>query len=226
MAVRRINAKIRRLNWGEVRNSLIPADGSEGVPFEVCDASLDDWRRYVESDEAALSSSMMMWCNGKIIIVKVPEAIHGRIVSRLNCAIRDATGTGENDLRSYLATYVSNLDALGKVGRLGLLEPDCSFGPDHTVVGAIKPKGLRWDEFHTLKVEIGVSQTWGRVKDHRSLEFKADAWRQYPGVEYVLCIHASPALDFCGNRLDSVVNDEFEGPRTQPMHRRRLSHSP
>jgi hypothetical protein len=46
MAVRRINATIRRLNWGEVKASLLRDGNDEDtVPLEVCESSLADWNR-------------------------------------------------------------------------------------------------------------------------------------------------------------------------------------
>jgi hypothetical protein len=46
MAVRRINAAIRRLNWGEVKASLLRDDEDRApVPVQVFEASLGDWNR-------------------------------------------------------------------------------------------------------------------------------------------------------------------------------------
>jgi hypothetical protein len=43
-----------------------------------------------------------------------------------------------------------------------------------------------WQDFHTLKVEIGCSHLWGDGK--RSLDWKANRWVAFPGVANVLCI--------------------------------------
>jgi hypothetical protein len=51
MAVRRINAAIRRLIWSEVKASLLRED-IDPAPLEVCETSLDDWNRYVRSEIA------------------------------------------------------------------------------------------------------------------------------------------------------------------------------
>ncbi|EEY62367.1 uncharacterized protein PITG_14795 [Phytophthora infestans T30-4] len=52
----------------------------------------------------------------------------------------------------------------------------------------------------------------------KPLDFKADAWRQCPGVQYVLCIRIGPELNVCQNRLHSIVNRQFEDSRKQPMN--------
>ncbi|KAL4106405.1 hypothetical protein PRIC1_004456 [Phytophthora ramorum] len=77
----------------------------------------------------------------------------------------------------------------------------------------MRPRGFDWDEFQTLKVKVGVHQTWGTDNDGLSLNFKANVWRQYPGVEYVLCVHISPCLEVREYRLDSIVNGELGTPR-------------
>ncbi|KAL4158839.1 hypothetical protein PRNP1_004613 [Phytophthora ramorum] len=82
----------------------------------------------------------------------------------------------------------------------------------------MRPRGFDWDEFQTLKVKVGVHQTWGTDNDGLSLNFKANTRRQYPGVEYVLCVHISPSLEVRAEeyrlyRLDSIVNGELGTPR-------------
>ncbi|KAE9325045.1 hypothetical protein PF008_g16963, partial [Phytophthora fragariae] len=54
--VRRINNAVRSLDWALVKNVLNPPDGSDGVPFELCVATRDDWTRYVQSEQQALES--------------------------------------------------------------------------------------------------------------------------------------------------------------------------
>lgn len=84
-----------------------------------------------------------------------------------------------------------------------LWEPDCSFGPNTNVVGAVLPGGLNWDEFDTVKVEIGVSVGCP------GLNRKAIIWRHYPGVQNIVLVRLSPALRFRQDRLEQRVNDEF-----------------
>ncbi|KAF0691975.1 Aste57867_16881 [Aphanomyces stellatus] len=40
---------------------------------------------------------------------------------------------------------------------------DASFGPSPRVLGAVKPPGFLWNEFHTLKVEVGVARAWPKL---------------------------------------------------------------
>jgi hypothetical protein len=60
-----------------------------------------------------------------------------------------------------------------------------------------------------MKGEIGVSRGWTK------LDCKANEWFTYPGVQYILSIRLSPALQVHQYRLDSVMNGAFEeDPRT------------
>ncbi|KAL3664350.1 hypothetical protein V7S43_010674 [Phytophthora oleae] len=164
---------------------------------------------YVQSEQQALKSRWMIWCEGRIFIVDLAEGLHEKVVVDVNRAMRNATGTGDNNLVSSGAAYIgehrrtlpADVSAL-----LALLEPDCSFGPRENLRGAELPPSFNWWTFHTLKVEVGVFQTWGGPG---GLDFKTDAWRQCPGVEYVLCIHISADLNVCQFRLDSTLNGDM-----------------
>ncbi|KAF4131362.1 hypothetical protein GN958_ATG19472 [Phytophthora infestans] len=54
--------------------------------------------------------------------------------------------------------------------------------------GSVLPPGIPIiDDFRAIKVEIGVSQSWGIT--HGELDHKAiSVWAAMPGVEYVLCV--------------------------------------
>ncbi|KAE9160517.1 hypothetical protein PF004_g31149, partial [Phytophthora fragariae] len=58
------------LDWTLVKNVLNPPDGSDGVPFELCVATRDDWTRYVQSEQQALESRWMAWWDGRVFIVE------------------------------------------------------------------------------------------------------------------------------------------------------------
>ncbi|KAL3664390.1 hypothetical protein V7S43_010713 [Phytophthora oleae] len=118
--------------------------------------------------------------------------------------------TGNNHLAYHGASFIGQTLGANVSALLANLLPDYSFGPRSTVPGAVLPPSFTWRKFHTLKVEIGISQTWGGPG---GLKFKANAWRQCPGVQYVLCIHISPEINVCQYRLNSIVNGEFEDPR-------------
>ncbi|KAH9123736.1 hypothetical protein AeMF1_005361 [Aphanomyces euteiches] len=156
----------------------------------VCEASFEDWTRYVKSEQHALMSRAMAWNDGKIYIVELPGRMHETFLGFLDVAVLSATLTGDEYLQFCRSTYVDNLEPI---------EPDSSFGlvPGF---GATKPNGLSWFEYHTLKVEVGVSRGW------RQLDARAVQWSQFPGVEFILLIRLSPDLEVHQYMLYSVVN--------------------
>ncbi|KAJ8524304.1 hypothetical protein ON010_g16814 [Phytophthora cinnamomi] len=202
MATKRINGIIKKLDWKEVEATLFSTERVDADPgFEVCEASLEDWERYVKSENQALVSRAMAFEDGRIYIVELPTEIHDSFCRDLDFAILTATGTGNQHLRPRGSSYVESLRKL---------EPDCSFGPPPGI-GAALPVGMDWGEYHTLKVEVGVSRGWPY------LDRKADQWRQFPGVEYILCIRLSPALRVRQYKLYTVVNRANPLPAMNPI---------
>ncbi|KAL3664388.1 hypothetical protein V7S43_010711 [Phytophthora oleae] len=108
MAVRRINAAVRRLqsDWSQVKNMLSPPDGSDGAPFELCKASRDNWRRYVHSEEQVSKSHRMVWYEGRILIVELGEGFHESVRLEIAMAIYKATGTDDKHLVPHGATCI------------------------------------------------------------------------------------------------------------------------
>ncbi|KAE9351298.1 hypothetical protein PR003_g4945 [Phytophthora rubi] len=107
MAVRRINDGIRRLDWDEVKTALLRDD--DATPVEVCEASLDDWGRYVRSERQALKSRFMEWRDDRIWIVELPSSIHEKAVSRFDALMGAGTGNGlGTDLIRDLAAYAED----------------------------------------------------------------------------------------------------------------------
>ncbi|CAK4611802.1 hypothetical protein AeMF1_004011 [Aphanomyces euteiches] len=166
----------------------------------VCEASFEDWTRYVKSEQHALVSRAMAWKNDKIYIVEWPRGIHEGFSDYLKLAVISATGTGKVHLRPHGSSYVDNLEPI---------EPDSSFGPVPGI-GATRPNGLSWLEYHTLKVEVGVSRGW------RQLDARAVQWSQFPGVEYILLIRLSPDLEVHQYKLYSVANGALVQPTMAP----------
>lgn len=188
-----INRKIRKLDWPSVEAQLRGSASRErGV--ELCTASLESWSRYVASENQALASRVREWRDGTIYIVDLPGRLRGAMVEVVS-AMAFATRTGGQYLKAR--TGGSADDAKPR------LEPDVGFGPSELVDCYY----WDWSEYQTLKVEMDVtSNSWV------SLDEKADQWRQYAGVEYVLSIYLSPNLRTRQHRLDSVVNGELELP--------------
>ncbi|DAZ99783.1 TPA: hypothetical protein N0F65_001292 [Lagenidium giganteum] len=70
--------------------------------------------------------------------------------------------------------------------------PDLSYGPRESTPGSVLPPGIPiFDDFRTIKIEIGVSQSWGMAQgqlDHKAISI----WAVMPGIEYVLCVKFNP----------------------------------
>ncbi|KAL3674496.1 hypothetical protein V7S43_000444 [Phytophthora oleae] len=81
----------------------------------------------------------------------------------------NSTQTGRQFLFPAGSTYVKNMDHI---------EPAIAFAP-RPESGAVLPAGLHWAEFHSLKVEIGVTQRWAQLNS------KAGEWRRFTGVRIV-----------------------------------------
>ncbi|RHZ28605.1 hypothetical protein DYB37_012293 [Aphanomyces astaci] len=184
--VRRINNALRSMNMAHVQTALFTTHLDAGV--KVCDATKSDWNRFVNSEYQELISRAMMWRDGAIYIVELPGKIHEIMNRNLEVAIMAATGTFGVHLQPCGATFV---DALQHI------EPDESFAPARNI-GAIRPANITWGEFHTLKIEVGVSRGWAL------LDPKAIHWATFPGVAYILCIRISPHFRACQYKLHSV----------------------
>ncbi|KAE9062394.1 hypothetical protein PF007_g29927 [Phytophthora fragariae] len=163
----------------------------------------------------------MAWWDDRVFIVELPVSpLHEDLVGGIRRAITDATGTGRTHLARHGAPNIGNRATLPDDinARIAFLLPDESFGPVEDLPGAVLPPGFSWPIFHTLKVEIGVSQGWGPPiqqqgqAGHGTLNEKADAWRQCPGVDYVLSIHVSQGVEVREYRLDSIVGGQFAVP--------------
>ncbi|KAG9399885.1 hypothetical protein AC1031_011306 [Aphanomyces cochlioides] len=197
MVVRSINGRIKKMDMKEVEAYLMsPARPETDPGVFVCDVSFEDWKRYVKSDHQALVSRAMAWNDGKIYIVELPGGMHECFSRDLDLAVMAATHTSNVHLHSRGSGYVDIREHI---------EPDSSFGPAPGI-GAAPPNGFSWFEYHTLKVEVGVSRTWPQ------LDAKAVDWSRFPGVEYILLIYLSPALQVCQYKLHSVVNGALVPP--------------
>ncbi|KAL7681976.1 hypothetical protein Plhal304r1_c052g0135901 [Plasmopara halstedii] len=184
MAVKRINGIIKKLDWKEVEATLLSDERDDADPgFEVCEASLEDWERYVKTENQALMSRAMAFEGGRIYIVELPSGVHDGFCELFKVEMVFATGTRDHHLVSRGSSYVE---------RLRKLEPDCSFGPAPGI-GAIRPGGWPY------------------------LDRKADQWRQFPGVEYILCIRLSPALHVRQYKLYTVNNRANPLPPMDPI---------
>ncbi|KAH9148164.1 hypothetical protein LEN26_004583 [Aphanomyces euteiches] len=197
-AVRNINSAVDKIDLRKVEQSLEAEDRSPLDPdVFVCNATLEAWNLYVESEYQALMSRAMEWNDNKIYIVELPSRLHGNVASMIDLAIMRATGTFHDHLCPRRSSYVADRR---------LIEPDCSFGPTRYLPGAVVPANMEWCDFDTIKVEIGVSRMWP------ALDRKARDWATFPGVQYILCIYITPATNIRQYKLHDVINGALANP--------------
>ncbi|GLE02379.1 hypothetical protein PINS_up011217 [Pythium insidiosum] len=208
MAVYKINRAIRCLDVHAVEQALLEQaardDDQSGQRDDdnappgvfVCQATLLEWQKYVESEAQEMKSRFMTFHDGGIYIVEL-AGIHESIERHIEC---DIILQGGRWLANRGARYVATAPILH--------EPDGSFGPEPEVPGAALPAGVvDWDEYHTLKIEVAVTQRW------RDVERKAEIWRTYAGVQYVLCVRVSPTLRVADYALGIIAtNGQWEVP--------------
>ncbi|KAG2822448.1 hypothetical protein PC118_g25093 [Phytophthora cactorum] len=153
--------------------------------LRVCQATEDEWNAFVDSDEHIVRPNFLEWFadTGEIHIIEFADAPHGNYV----CEFVIRTSFAERHVSSWLKGY---MDAKNSQGRRWC--PDLSYGPRRTTPGSVLPPGVPiFEDFRTIKIEIGVSQPWGMAQgqlDHKAIS----VWAVMPGVEYVLCVKFDP----------------------------------
>ncbi|GMF26927.1 unnamed protein product [Phytophthora lilii] len=123
-AVRRIN---NAMDWDALYASLVHDDDTDGVPVEVCRASLDDWDEYAASEYQELKTHSLERYDGKIGIVECLSPLHQTAGGCVTDLMNDAMGQFRRRIEGHGAAYVSNPPAA--VAQYGRVEPDCSYGP-------------------------------------------------------------------------------------------------
>lgn len=200
MGVVEVALAIQQLDLEAVGRALL---AHQAAP--VCEASLDDWKRYVAGEpaspeRAALPCHALEWRDGRVFVTELPGALHEALVSAVEAAVFAATGCGRRFLVAPTSSYV--LDEAHVP-----LQADAGFGPTSSVLGAGPPLPLKWDEYRTLKLEVGVGRDWPQ------LDRRAEQWRRIPGVHFVLCLRVSSDLKTRQFRLDEVVDGQLRAPR-------------
>ncbi|KDO26319.1 hypothetical protein SPRG_08392 [Saprolegnia parasitica CBS 223.65] len=199
-----------RTNPTERINQAIEAQDWDGAQAALNVIGNDGFReRYIKSEDQAMKSRHFKFRNNSIYVVEMSGGLHGDIANGIDDAIKEATrpeatGTNHRVLKGHRNAYVDTTHKLAAC-KLPKLEPDCSFGPARHI-GAIKPAHLRWNEFYTLKVEVGVNEGW------RSMNCKVVQYCAVPGLRYVLCVFVSPDMEVRQCKLFSITNNELEGP--------------
>ncbi|KAG3107766.1 hypothetical protein PI124_g16115 [Phytophthora idaei] len=154
-----------------------PATGT----LRVCQATEDEWNAFVDSDGHIVRPNFIEWFadTGEIHIIEFADALHEK--------------------------YIRYMAAKNSQGRRWCSDLSC--GPRRTTPGSVLPPGVPiFDDFRTIKIEIGVSQPWGMAQgqlDHKAIS----TWAVMPGVEYVLCVEFDPDFANAEYKLyDARVN--------------------
>ncbi|KAG9402202.1 hypothetical protein AC1031_006822 [Aphanomyces cochlioides] len=119
--------------------------------------------------------------------------------------------TSKSDWKKYLALYNQALLSKTMQWRNGTIYIVSLPGKIHESTISDISKAIReplipildWGEFHTLKIEVGVSRGWTTLNE------KADHWATFPGVAYVLCVRVTPHFHFREFKLHTI--GEFGG---------------
>ena len=204
MAVNKINDAINALDWELVLQT------PRGQVVRVCAATEPEWNAFLESENQEFKSTHMEWLDGAICVVEVPSSERAVISVVLAELLAWAAYVGgySHCLGASGATYVSTLLRY---------EPDASFGPmpEMERLGARLPQGFRdWGEYHTLKVEVGFTRTWGDASGQ--LDWKANQWAAFPGVQYVLCVAVTADLASASYKLHTVTSQGESLPPQEP----------
>lgn len=168
MAVARITKAVQRLDMRAVRQYLeSPTRADDDPGYAVCDALKDEWVRFVKAEGEAVHTRNFHWTDGTIFVVELPTPVHEVAKIRFESLLLDSTGTSSRHLDPRGSTYVETM---------AHMEPDASFGPTREIVGAAPPREFSWYEYHTLKVEVGVSRRCPDFEPWRTSGAASLAW--------------------------------------------------
>ncbi|GMF41017.1 unnamed protein product [Phytophthora fragariaefolia] len=168
--------------------------------LRVCHATEDDWNAFADSEGQIVRLNFLEWFadTGEIHIIEFADAPHEKYVVEFT----QGTSFAERHVRLYLQGYGTAKNSQGRRWC-----SDLSYGPRRTTPGSVLPPGVPiFDDFRTIKIEVGVSQSWGMAQgqlDHKAISI----WAVLPGVEYVLCVKFDPDFANAEYKLyDARVN--------------------
>ncbi|KAE9274342.1 hypothetical protein PR003_g29636 [Phytophthora rubi] len=171
-----------------------PATGT----LPVCQATEEEWNAFADMDGQVVHPKFLEWFadTGEIHIIEFADTPHEKYVGEL------APSFTEQHIRLWLAPHMAAANSQGRRWC-----PDLSYGPREGTPESVLPAGVTaFDNFRTIKIEIGVSQRWGMGQGQ--LDHKAIAvWATMPGVEYALCVKFDPDFANAEYKLyDARVN--------------------
>ncbi|KAG9398279.1 CCR4-NOT transcription complex subunit 2 [Aphanomyces cochlioides] len=171
-----------------------PATGT----LRVCLATEEEWNAFADCDGQVVRPNFLKWFDdsGEIHIIELDSTPHAKYIWRLSKRFH------EDDVERWLIGYLSATNSQGRRAC-----PDLSYGPSRRAPHSVLPPGVPiFADFRTIKIEIGVSQTWGMAPgqlDHKVLS----TWAVMPGVEYVLCVKFDPDFANAEYKLYDVRAD-------------------
>ncbi|KAJ0391841.1 hypothetical protein P43SY_005097 [Pythium insidiosum] len=194
---------LRRVEQPPNSDAAPPDEDADGVV--VCQAALADWELFVERECEMMRTRSFEWRDGWLLAVEGCSRHQRQIAGEICWRLSRPTTRDAVLLRERGASFED--DAPGR------LEPDTSLGPSHTMRewGVTVPRELKcWASFCTLKVEVAATRRWS------DLDRKAEQWRHYAGVQYVLCVVVTRGFEVMQFRLDAVdKHRRFELPRAE-----------
>ncbi|CAK4697288.1 unnamed protein product, partial [Aphanomyces euteiches] len=152
-----------------------PATGT----LRVCVATEEEWNAFADCDGQVVHPNHLEWFadSGEIHIIEFESTPHGCYAAELSPQFH------EEHIKVWLRCYGAATNSQGRRAC-----PDLSYGPRKRTPHSVIPPGVPiFADFRTIKIEIGVSQSWGMARgqlDHKALA----TWAVMPGVEYVLCV--------------------------------------
>ncbi|KAE8996512.1 hypothetical protein PR003_g19946 [Phytophthora rubi] len=199
MTIDGIISHIAALDWDRVKQT------PRGEVYEVCVADEEDWKLFADSDAAESKCCKMEWIEGKVVIVELSSRTQQDFVAALSRYM------WRNDT---VQAHLHFSQAARTPPHLRQLEPDLCCGP-LPQCGGILPPGIRWEDWDTLKIEIGYSRGWS----HRpgQLDWKANEWAKIPGVNYILCVKVEDRLASATYKLYTVLHHNRRLPIEIPI---------
>ncbi|GMF14679.1 unnamed protein product [Phytophthora lilii] len=144
--------------------------------LRVCHATEDEWNAFADSEGQIARLNFLEWFadTEEIHIIEFADASHESYISEFE----KGTSYAEVNVRRWIKGYGA---AKSSQGRRWC--PDLSYGPRQTTPGSVLPPGVPiLADFRTIKVEVGVSQSWGMAQgqlDHKAISI----WAVMPGVD-------------------------------------------
>lgn len=148
----------------------------EGTTIRVCEATEDEWNAFIESEDHELKSIHLAWSDGQVFIVELPSPERGLFCSVFNRSFLH-DDIVDDHLNSYMTAFVRTTQPR--------LEADLSYGP---LAGPLPGELQSYWQWHTLKVEVGLTRRWGGCCRPTRLEGQA-------------------VVDVCGRSLRPLCGD-------------------